>query len=917
MTHNKANKSKILALILGLTMCISLMFGIVFASPVDTARAEETDTRIVVSKITATSNIDDIVGYMKSVVRPTFNIVGDVPLNLGTHRWKKYDGSEWIWSEDDTFVEGKYRYEVQIRTDNTTHVLDKNGVTLTVNEENWTEKGGGFGIGDDYSWDWFYSREYEITAPVGAPVGFIKDNTWNLNKVYQGRAIPMFSVASGATGGTRPYAFSKVTGPDWIAVSADGTVSGTPTALGANENLVIRVTDSMSTTAEITLTIADTLTNPDERIKISEIHADSNIDEIVGYGKSVVRPTFNIVGDVPLNLGTHRWKKYDGSEWIWSEDDTFVEGKYRYEVQIRTDNTTHVLDKNGVTLTVNEENWTEKGGGFGIGDDYSWDWFYSREYEITKPTTVAITDELVPVTDLEKVFNDAAQEPTFGGTLVRGTDFEVSYAVKAGSTGKLDINGKPVGAGTYIVTVTGKGAYEGSFTKEFVIAKASGPAAPILKGYAPTTVGGSDGKITGTTKDMEYDVDSLFTNPKDCSDGETTGFTEGTYFVRIKETDNYKASATFAVQVRLYTVTVEDGAGEKVTKHRTDDIVTITVTKPAGKALSKWVFFNIIIPDEKKETITFEMPDCDVRLVAVFEDIEDTEYRVTVTNGTASAATAKYQQEVTVTANEPDDDEYFDKWEVTGLDTTGMDLTKTEIKFNMPAGNVTFTATYLRVTKYGIVIVDGTKNKEVAKAGETVTIIANPAKEGKVFDKWTCETAGVTIEFESATSARTTFVMPACEITIQAHFRDIDAAPSVEIKVSGGTGAGTYKQGDSVTVTAEDKEGKVFKGWQDASGAIVSTDKSYTFKVTGETTLTAVYEDAPTAKDGLSGGQIAGIVIGSVAVAGIGGFAVLWFAVKKKTFEELGVALKKGFTAIGNFFKTLGAKIKELFTRKK
>lgn len=78
---------------------------------------------------------------------------------------------------------------------------------------------------------------------------------------------------------------------------------------------------------------------------------------------------------------------------------------------------------------------------------------------------MAITDELVPVTDLVKVFNDAAQEPTFGGTLGRGTDFEVSYAVKAGSTGGLDFSGKPVDAGTYVVTVTGKGAYVGSFTK--------------------------------------------------------------------------------------------------------------------------------------------------------------------------------------------------------------------------------------------------------------------------------------------------------------------------------------------------------------------------------------------------------------------------------------------------------------------
>ena len=40
MTNNKANKSKILALILGLTMCISLMLGIVFASPTSTVYAE-------------------------------------------------------------------------------------------------------------------------------------------------------------------------------------------------------------------------------------------------------------------------------------------------------------------------------------------------------------------------------------------------------------------------------------------------------------------------------------------------------------------------------------------------------------------------------------------------------------------------------------------------------------------------------------------------------------------------------------------------------------------------------------------------------------------------------------------------------------------------------------------------------------
>ena len=139
----------------------------------------------------------------------------------------------------------------------------------------------------------------------------------------------------------------------------------------------------------------------------------------------------------------------------------------------------------------------------------------------------------------------------------------------------------------------------------------------------------------------------------------------------------------------------------------------------------------------------------------------------------------------------------------------------------------------------------------------------------------------------------------------------------VEVTVVGGTGGGRLTVGESATITAEDKEGKVFAGWKDESGEIVSTQKEYTFTVAEGTTLTAVYEDAPVVKKGLSGGQIAGIVIGTVLLAGIGGFAIFWFAVKKKTFADLGVALKKGFTAIGNFFKTLGAKIKALFTKKK
>lgn len=117
-----------------------------------------------------------------------------------------------------------------------------------------------------------------------------------------------------------------------------------------------------------------------------------------------------------------------------------------------------------------------------------------------------------------------------------------------------------------------------------------------------------------------------------------------------------------------------------------------------------------------------------------------------------------------------------------------------------------------------------------------------------------------------------------------------------------------YAHGESVTVTAEDKEGKEFVGWKDESGKIVSTKKEYTFEVKDEMVLTAVYQDkapgggtidgeiAPAPdKKGLSGGQIAGIVIGSLAGVGIVGFAIFWFVVKKKSFAELISAIKALF----------------------
>ncbi len=82
------------------------------------------------------------------------------------------------------------------------------------------------------------------------------------------------------------------------------------------------------------------------------------------------------------------------------------------------------------------------------------------------------------------------------------------------------------------------------------IVKADAPAAPIgLIGVAPTTEGGSDGKITGTTATMEYANNTGFANAADCLAVETTGLTAGTYYVRMKASANHEAGAYATITV--------------------------------------------------------------------------------------------------------------------------------------------------------------------------------------------------------------------------------------------------------------------------------------------------------------------------------------------------------------------------------
>ena len=939
MTHTKANKSKILTLILGLATCFVLMLGIVLANPAGAARAEETDPRTVVNTITATSNIDDIIGFGKSVKSPSFNIKEDVPAQFQTqYNWEKKTATgDWESYMNATFMEGTYIYQTQIRIDSdsgggTTHVLDKNGITVTVNDKKWDSS-----IPEtyaEYSFAWVASEEYTVVAPAGTPLDFVKDNKWDIDSTHINQAITAFSVADGAAGGTKPYAFSKVSGPEWIEVAADGTVSGTPTAVGANADLVIKVTDSGATpeTKEITLSVGNTYVLPEDREVISVIRVTSNIGEILGYGKSVVDPSFTFTegtqANIPYSMG--HWYKKEGTEWKRYEEATFTEGTYMYSNQIRVDDEygmSHVLNKDGVSVYIDGELRADNIKPT-IEDTYSLIYVDTIEYKVVK----AVNDELVPVTDLEKVFNETAQEPTFGGTLVRDTDFEVSYAIKAGSTGGLDFSGKPVDAGTYVVTVTGKGAYVGSFTKEFVINKKEQTNVPEGLIANPISCRDGSGTIDGVTIAMEYRKvgDADYTK---CTSSKITGLAAGEYQIRYAENENYLASAdvpvTIAISHNLGTLIEETPAtciadGMKAHYYCSDcrkyfdadknETTETALTIPATGVHT----FGTLIDETPATCIAGGMK---------------AHYKCTVCGKYFDADKNETTEEALKTPISPYYGHHFGFW-VEEKYATCQAPGKKGYK-HCSICNKDYDASNTEITDFVIPI-----NPDGHELGDLVAEVPATCKDTGVKAHRDCNLCGkhcdpITrkeiADLTIPTTNNHTYgeLIPEVPATTEdfgvkehkdckvcgKHF-DKDGNEITELKIAKiGTHnvvingeSNFYKEGESVTVTAEDKEGKEFVGWQDETGKIVSTQKEYTFVVKDGMVLTAVYQDkapgggtidgeiAPAPdKNGLSGGQIAGIVIGSIAGVGIVGFAIFWFVVKKKTFAELISAIKALF----------------------
>ena len=160
------------------------------------------------------------------------------------------------------------------------------------------------------------------------------------------------------------------------------------------------------------------------------------------------------------------------------------------------------------------------------------------------------------------------------------------------------------------------------------------PDKPIVNGADEANYGKNNGKITGTTAEMEYSL-SGSSEWKPCMAGSTEGIAPGKYLVRIAPSENSFASEAAEVEIKkIYRTTIANignGMAEANPKEALKGTeITLTPTPDRGNYFKGWQAVSPsdlqISPDNK-----FTMPDGDVTVKAVFEKKTTPELTVSLT----------------------------------------------------------------------------------------------------------------------------------------------------------------------------------------------------------------------------------------------------------------------------------------------
>ena len=220
--------------------------------------------------------------------------------------------------------------------------------------------------------------------------------------------------------------------------------------------------------------------------------------------------------------------------------------------------------------------------------------------------------------------------------------------------------------------------------------------------------------------------------------------------------------------------------------------ITLTATPKEDYRFKEWQVVSpagLVITNNK-----FTMPDSNVEVKAIFEEDEPpapTEHTVRFNangGGGTMADVTGVSGSYTLPAcgfTEPEGKQ-FKGWS-TSADGSVISGTTYEV-----CSDTTFYAIW-ESKEYSIIVTDGKATigagSEISKAaqGTTITLTANAAPDGKVFDKWVVESGSATLE--GANSETTTFIMPDSEVSVKATYKNAPVTTySLTTQVNGGHG---------------------------------------------------------------------------------------------------------------------------------
>ena len=668
--------------------------------------------------------------------------------------------------------------------------------------------------------------------------------------------------------GTAPITWSIDGGlPAGLSLNADtGEISGTPTAEGTATFTVKATNSAGSNTKELSITI--TKAAPAEHT--ITVTTEGGGTASASSAKAVVGTEIRLTAKPDEGYRFKEWEVMSGNVTI--KDDKFTMPSANVEVKA-------VFEKDAPAPTEFIVTVTSGGNGTAsaspakaaAGTEITLTatpntGYHFKEWQVISGNVTIKDDKfLMPDSNVEvkAIFEEDAPpvptDPAKPNISVTGTytyNGSVHTATVSGyDPATMDISGNTAtDAGDYTVRVTSKtGKWaDGStdaVTAAWSIGKATQEAPNGLIGVAPTTEGGSDGKITGVDATMEYRAESetIYTA---CTGIEIENLSAGNYFVRYAEDHNHFASPDAEVTVGEgkpladFTITFNGNGGsgsmEPVTvKAGTNYILPACgFTAPADQEFKAWEIGGAEYKVGDSYTV-----DRDTEIKALWENsvITPTTYTVTVGNdgngtGTATPSTAATGTEITLTAT-PKEGYHFKEWQVISGGVTIKDN-----KFLMPSSNVEVRAIFEKdappvPTEFTITVKtdgNGTASASHAKAvvGTEIRLTATP-NTGYHFKEWQVESpAGLVI-------TNNQFTMPNDNVEVKAIFeKDAPPAPTeytITFDGNGGTpsaGSMTTTNRKLTSLPSASRSGSYsFDGWY--------TEKSGGTKITKDTVFHA------------------------------------------------------------------------------